>query len=264
MTHKIGIDVSRWQGVIDWQAIKDQGVEWACARIGLGWKYIDPQWAVNLEGAHAVGIPIGGYWVPSFPSSAGDSINGLKNGLEESNQRPDFLVVDVEKFNSGWERNRSRDHIWGLSNWMRAYLGNNKVWQYTSASIWNSKIGDGVLAKNPGSSHNLSSDYALWVAHYRAPRGLHWKQYGHPSNMPTIPSAWVPSLNGERGDLTGWRVWQVTSGGVNLQGIQSSFIDVNVMKPEFFVEMFGVVTPPDDPVSPVDPPKDVWGYIFKV
>ena len=265
MSYAVGIDCSKWQGVIDWQAVKDQGVTWACARIGIGWGYTDPQWAANLEGAHAVGLPMGGYWVPSFPSGASDSINGLENALEESNEKPDFMVCDVEKFHAGASRNATRDHIWALSNWMRAYLSFDRVWQYTRANLWNEQVGDGVMAKDPGPSHNLPSDYPLWIAHYRAAPGQDWRQYLNPGNMPKIPSAWVPSLDRARGDWTGWNVWQMIDSAKNFQGVQSNEIDINVMKMDFFNTYFGDVVPEPDPVPPVDPPVngEPWGVIYR-
>lgn len=60
-----GVDVSHYQGTIDWQAVKAAGaVKFAILKIGYGWyaNQIDPKFAQNYKGVKAAGIPIGGYW----------------------------------------------------------------------------------------------------------------------------------------------------------------------------------------------------------
>lgn len=56
-----GIDVSKWQGVIDWKKVKNAGVEFAMLRIGFGSNGKDLKFEDNYKGAKAVGMPIGGY-----------------------------------------------------------------------------------------------------------------------------------------------------------------------------------------------------------
>ena len=59
-----GIDVSVYQGEVDWEAVKDSGVEFAIIRAGYGRhlnqedKYFD----VNMQNAKAAGIDCGAYW----------------------------------------------------------------------------------------------------------------------------------------------------------------------------------------------------------
>ena len=63
VTH--GIDVSKHQGKIDWQAVRETGsVNFAILRAGFG-RYAnqkDPQFERNYAGAKAAGIPVGAYW----------------------------------------------------------------------------------------------------------------------------------------------------------------------------------------------------------
>ena len=60
---KYGIDVSYYQGVIDWAAVKAAGVEWCILRGGFGNSNVDTQFVNNITGAIAAGIPqIGVYW----------------------------------------------------------------------------------------------------------------------------------------------------------------------------------------------------------
>lgn len=62
---KIGIDVSSWQGNIDWPAVKAAGVEFAILRLGYGYDEIyvtDKTFAANIAGATAAGLPVGVYF----------------------------------------------------------------------------------------------------------------------------------------------------------------------------------------------------------
>lgn len=62
-----GIDVSKWQGKIDWQQVKDAGVDFAIIRVGVrttdtGEIEEDPYAAYNLQQAAKAGIPLGVYF----------------------------------------------------------------------------------------------------------------------------------------------------------------------------------------------------------
>ena len=64
---KKGIDVSKWNEEIDWEAVKDDGVEFAIIRCGYrgsssGSLIIDPRYEENIKGAIAAGIPVGVYF----------------------------------------------------------------------------------------------------------------------------------------------------------------------------------------------------------
>ena len=56
-----GIDVSEHNGVLDWGKIKAAGVEFAVIRSGYGVSHVDTQFARNMRGAIAQGIPVGIY-----------------------------------------------------------------------------------------------------------------------------------------------------------------------------------------------------------
>ena len=57
-----GIDVSQWQGVIDWKKVKAAGIEFAMIRAGYGQNNIDPQFERNISECNRLGIPCGVYW----------------------------------------------------------------------------------------------------------------------------------------------------------------------------------------------------------
>lgn len=62
-----GIDLSKWNEVTDWQAVKDAGVEFAIIRAGYrgtvtGALVVDPAFAEHMQGAAEVGIQTGVYF----------------------------------------------------------------------------------------------------------------------------------------------------------------------------------------------------------
>lgn len=69
-----GIDVSHWQGDIDWELVKNSGVEFAIIKAGGSDDgfYTDSKFESNYAGAKAVGLPIGAYYFvgKDFVSSA--------------------------------------------------------------------------------------------------------------------------------------------------------------------------------------------------
>ena len=56
-----GIDVSENNGVIDWQAVKEAGIEFAIIRIGYGKFNLDSRFIENVNGALDVGLKVGVY-----------------------------------------------------------------------------------------------------------------------------------------------------------------------------------------------------------
>ena len=101
-----GIDVSKWQGKIDWKKVKASGVEFAMIRVGYrslsgGTLYEDPYAKYNLQQAQANGIKVGVY----FFSTA---IN-KKEVLEEARWVTQFIApysitypvaYDCEEYNN--------------------------------------------------------------------------------------------------------------------------------------------------------------------
>ncbi len=255
-----GIDVSKWQGVIDWAAVKQQGIVWACARMGIGTTYKDDYWFDNLANARANGIVIGGYYVPTFDTGgAGGLINNLEECLEDLIAPPDFLVNDVEKFNGETNKRKINDHIYQISNYMRDIVS-DRVLQYSSKSIWDAKVGSRPMGIDTDwdDSYAQASDYRLWAAHYRALAGQNWQYYLYPSNMPSLPIAWVPSSTEDRGKYLGWKIWQVAESATGFQGIQSKEVDINLWKADDFYGMFpgaipGDPTPDPEPEPTPDP-----------
>ena len=64
---KKGIDVSHWQGDIDWKKVKESGIEFAMIKLGgakseTGEYYVDEKFNDNYKKAKAAGVSVGAYW----------------------------------------------------------------------------------------------------------------------------------------------------------------------------------------------------------
>lgn len=58
----LGIDVSKWNGEIDWKAVKKANIKFVIIRAGYGTWYVDPYFKKNIEGAIENDMIIGIYW----------------------------------------------------------------------------------------------------------------------------------------------------------------------------------------------------------
>ena len=75
-----GIDVSSWQGVIDWDAVKSAGIQFAISRAGYG-DELDNQFARNIAECNRVGIPAGVYWF-SYALTAQEAAQEAQRAME--------------------------------------------------------------------------------------------------------------------------------------------------------------------------------------
>ena len=95
------MDVSRWQGRIDWDAVKRSGkIDGVMLRV-LGSKggkpYVDPAFERNYAACTARGIPVGGYYYTCAvtPRQTAEELATLRAALEgKTFQYP--LAIDVE------------------------------------------------------------------------------------------------------------------------------------------------------------------------
>ena len=98
-----GVDVSQFQGDIDWQAVYDSGVRFALLRVGgryygSGELYSDDKFLENLEGARSAGLQVGAYFF-SQAISTGEAREEARYALELIGDRELDLPVFFD-----WER----------------------------------------------------------------------------------------------------------------------------------------------------------------
>ena len=110
---KIGLDISEWQGDIDFEKIKNAGVEFVFIRIG-GTKginkeyFLDNKFIQNIKSANDYNIPVGIYFF-SYSNSSDSAIKDAKWVLENIKDYKIELpiVFDWEDWNSFNEYNLS-------------------------------------------------------------------------------------------------------------------------------------------------------------
>src|SRR5690606_15356161 len=56
-----GVDVSRWQGDIDWHTLRKQGANFVFIKATDGGDHLDPMFMKNWVGAHQAGLKRGAY-----------------------------------------------------------------------------------------------------------------------------------------------------------------------------------------------------------
>lgn len=88
---RVGIDVSAWQGTINWAKVKASGISFAIIRCGtynrtLKAHTIDPQFVANVKGARANGIEVGAY-IYSYASN----VTGAQSAEAEAKNVLNFL-----------------------------------------------------------------------------------------------------------------------------------------------------------------------------
>ena len=156
----IGLDVSRWQGDINFQKVKDAGVEFVFIRVGSqrgvdGEYYIDPKFERNIKGFKEVGIPVGIY----FYSYANSKANAKKEAKWIIEQLKPYkidlpVVFDWENWSFYQEFNKS---FYNLTQMANTYLNTIKKAGY-EAMLYSSK--------NYLEKIWLETDYKIWLAHY--------------------------------------------------------------------------------------------------
>ena len=76
-----GIDVSHWQGDINWQKVKSSGIDFAFIKATEGVGYVDPCFKSYTQGAAAAGLHIGAYHFlrsGDVKKQAQDFLNAIK------------------------------------------------------------------------------------------------------------------------------------------------------------------------------------------
>jgi GH25 family lysozyme M1 (1,4-beta-N-acetylmuramidase) len=186
-----GIDVSHWQGTIDWAAVAGSGQRFAFLKASDDTDYEDPTYQANRAAARANGVLVGAYHFARPDDSAGDAVAEADHFVDTASWRQGEMlpVLDLER-TGGLS-------VSELKAWVRAFLGRVKARTgikamiYTSPSFWSSNMGDTTEFATDG--------HRLWVAH--------WTD----ASSPRVPAdGW-----GGRG----WTMWQITSDG-SLPGIE--------------------------------------------
>lgn len=90
-----GVDVSRWQGDIDWVKLRSQGANFAFIKATDGGDHLDPMFKTNWRGAHEAGLKRGAYHFFYWCRTAGEQADWfIRNVPRVEGALPP--VIDVE------------------------------------------------------------------------------------------------------------------------------------------------------------------------
>ena len=81
-----GVDVSSYQGKIDWNVIASQGISFAFVKATEGSSLVDPCFASNYGNAAAAGLRVGAYHFFSFDSPAETQAGLNTGGSQKANE----------------------------------------------------------------------------------------------------------------------------------------------------------------------------------
>lgn len=197
--HRIGIDVSHWQGKINWKRARADGVQFVIAKATEAQSFVDPQYARNHARAEAQGIPFTAYHFARPDKTTNDAIREADHFVRTAKLGGHNLLPVLDLEVSGGLRPAR------LIKWVQAWLGRVesrlgvKPVIYTSPSFWKDHMGNSTWFANNG--------YRIWVAHWFV-------------DQPRVPAAnWAGR---------GWTYWQKSNCG-RVDGIRGC-VDVNLFR----------------------------------
>ena len=211
-----GIDVSRWQGVINWKAVKGDNIDFAYLKATEGTTWVDPKFLDNARNARDAGMPVGAYHF------ARPDLNlTLENAVEEArhfiktqqlgfgNLGDIYPVLDLET-PFPREDTVSASHLLSWVDTFKSHFEGetgHTLMLYTGIFF----IREYNNFKHSASGYPLA-DMPLWIALY--PKSV--------SPYKTSPP--------DAGNWNRWTVWQYSDNG-KVDGIDGS-VDLNHAVPE--------------------------------
>lgn len=165
---KNGIDVSKWQGKINWEKVREN-IDFAILKAGYG-SYVsqkDETFEFNYSGCKQNNIPVGAYWY-SYAVSPEQAVTEAKACMEviKDKQFEYPIYFDIEE-------KRQLD----LGKEMCSKIVTAFCTELEKAGYW-----VGVYSSKNHLENYLNEDvrnrYAVWVAHYGISKTTYKGQYG--------------------------------------------------------------------------------------
>ena len=152
-----GIDVSEWQGSVNWNSVKSAGVKFAMIRAGYG-RYTnqkDLMFDTNMKGTAGAGLSRGIYWY-SYATTADDALREAEACYQiNKNYKFEYpIYYDIEESS---QQGLSTATVSAIADTFCSYLQSKGYYVgiYSYASFINTKFYDNILKK-----------YDVWVAHF--------------------------------------------------------------------------------------------------
>ena len=161
MSYK-GLDVSEFQGTVDWEKVKAAGYQFAMLRAGYGFNTVDKQFHRNASECNRIGLPIGVYWFcyAVSPQTAVQEAQGCLKTI--SGYRLDYPVCyDIEQASVAYASGEGVTMTAPLARQIVESfckeIEKNKYFAmfYTNRNFLNTYLGSA-----------LSKRYAYWYARY--------------------------------------------------------------------------------------------------
>ncbi|HEX8501432.1 MAG TPA: GH25 family lysozyme [Pyrinomonadaceae bacterium] len=150
-TRLTGIDVSHFQGAVNWAAVKAAGCAFAFAKATEGAGITDPYFHANWAGMKAAGLLRGAYhFFRAAEPAAEQAAHFLSNVQFEPGDLPPVLDIELGDGVTG------EALVGGVQTWLDAVepaAGVTPV-VYTNTPFWDEHFNDQF------------SQYPLWIAHY--------------------------------------------------------------------------------------------------
>jgi lysozyme len=102
-----GIDVSHYQGSIDWQAVAADGIDFAYLKATEAGDWVDETFATNWDGARAAGLDVGAYHFFTFCRTGADQAANFLRVVPDDGDLPP--AVDLEFPNNCSQRSSKDD-----------------------------------------------------------------------------------------------------------------------------------------------------------
>ncbi len=183
-----GIDVSKWNGNIDWKSVKNSGIDYVIIRAGYGSSTVDPQFKNYVEGAKNAGLKIGVYWFSYATNAANAKIEAQKcldtlAPYKNSITYPVFFDFEYESVN--YANKNGVTVTKNLATQMaNEFLNTIKSQGYTTGIYTNKDFSNTYFSSDLLYSNNL------WVAQYSSTNTFNkpynmW-QYSETGRVPGI------------------------------------------------------------------------------
>ncbi len=191
-TSRLGIDISQYQGDIDWAQVKAAGFDFVFIRVGTrgyesGSIYEDERWAENLKEARAAGLDAGVYFFSGAVSEQ-EAEEEADYIIEKLNGEPLELgiVLDVETIGSGTSRHDD------LS--AEQYTANTSAFcERVKAAGYNPIVYSNIFWEATHYDMTKIGNYDVWYADYmttpQTPYMYRFWQYTDSGTVPGINGA---------------------------------------------------------------------------
>lgn len=157
-----GLDVSEFQGEVDWERVKAAGYKFAMLRAGYGYNTIDKQFRRNASEYNRIGLPVGVYWFcyAFSPEKAVQEADGCIDIISE--YRLDYPVCyDIEQASADYIEKQGVSFTPALAkNVVKSFCDRIEAKGYYAMFYTNRNFLDTYLGTE------LSKRYAYWYARY--------------------------------------------------------------------------------------------------